>query len=182
MRKSVRSVRVTPQVTLPDKSVTSGVTVQSGNVYASAHPKKHGRIPPEVFGDTNLTGSDVRVYAVLADGERKGIVSLGMRLIAQVVNEYPHQVHASIARLVQFGHVERSVVGSGQRQTYRLLSPIFTPKAASSTTTTVSAPEIRHACARCGQHPKWLTKACYCWRCARKIKAERTAVHEVKIA
>lgn len=150
MPDSVMSVRVINGDNALEKSVTDGV-------YAFAHPKKHARIPPEVYGDPSLTDRDVRVYAVIAQFQKKGTPnsSVGMRLIGKIINAPLPRVCESVGRLARAGHILKAKVASGKRQQYELLSPIFRSV-------------VAHVCAKCGKGGK-LDKACHCKACVKTI-------------
>lgn len=85
------------------------------------------RIPDSVLHDKRLTGSAVRVYALLAGYTRSdGVATAGVRLIASKTCMSKNTVTASIEALESAGHISPATkAGKAVRGAYRLTSKIF---------------------------------------------------------
>ena len=154
---------------------------------ATEHPKVpagHGRVSAKVAYDITISDCDYRIYTILTVMERGGIVTAGLRLVAQAAGKSISTVSLAIHRLAAKELIEiRAGAKRGERASYRLTSPIFSkrsPLGAGSGAPDVSIsaqpidtkelPGGAHTCSKCSRQLKRLPTSGLCRGCAEDLE------------
>jgi hypothetical protein len=165
MPESVKSVRVRKSPHTSGEKRTE-ISAQSEKAVRKAL-NGFGRIPGNVGVDVRLSSRDKVVYWALALFERKGVVKSGIRWMAAACNILPDEFCISLRKLVACGHISKSDDWKpGQRQQYRLLSPIFGRRAVQPAVEV----KIVHDCANCHEPSPKVNKARHCPPCAKLLR------------
>lgn len=145
----------------------------SGTVMVKSVPPKRdgfGRVPSRVTSDPKLKDADCRIYEVLSQMERKGIIRAGVRIIGEACNKSRSAAARGIARLKKHGHLELVAAGNGKRSQYRLTDPIFS--AATETYSPKRKPIIK-PCSKCGQTCKPHRATGWCGKCVEMAREDK---------
>ena len=165
--------------TIKPEAKKSGVVVKPDSGF--------GRWVKSVEKDKELTHAAAHVFAVLSRMERGGIVSAGLRLIAERANMERNTAVVSIDLLVKRGHVEILSGGLRRRKVYRLTDPIFTQAIGvdgevgkTKTAQKIKAPIADLVrCPRCSKSCLKLMKVGYCRGCGWADRVRRLAREEI---
>lgn len=90
--------------------------------------ERHSRLPDSILLDKRLSPEAITVYAGLSRHALKaGIVYIGQRRLAQLVNMSQMTVSRKLNELQTAGHIIVTVDKKGRRATYTLTSTVFLP-------------------------------------------------------
>ncbi len=92
--------------------------------------ERYAKLPDSVLKGTGLSAESKLVYAILARHVFKGgLVYIGQRRIASMLEMSQASVSRRIKELLSAGHIEMTDIGSpGKRRGYHLISTTFLPR------------------------------------------------------
>lgn len=158
------------------------VSTKSGtSKRSSSRRATFGRVDSGILADKRLSHVAARVYGALTTLERSGRVTAGTREIARASASTHATVQRSLGVLVELGYLEIKSAPHGKRQSYSLLSSIFSGKREANgpkgdikaTVGEAKSVNPEAKCAKCGTTRKRLGKSGQCRICVRKSNIER---------
>lgn len=94
----------------------------------SGMSNRFARIPIDILTNEYLTGSDLRVFGVLAASARQtNIATIGQRLLATMCKMDRRSVRRSLSQLAKHGYISTSIFTMNRRSVYQINHPIFAP-------------------------------------------------------